>query len=266
MTKTLIMGIINTTPDSYYETSRALTTEKAIETALRMESEGASIIDIGGESTRPYAKAVSEQEELDRVIPVIKTLQGQLTIPISIDTIKPTVARAAIKAGASLLNDVSGFRTPDMVEVAKEFDGDICVMHMQGEPQTMQDSPYYEEGIVTHLMNWFEKKANFLVKEGIHPSRIILDPGIGFGKTVADNLKILHNLPKFRRLGFRLLLGISRKSFMKKILNKPFEELLPSTLAINGLAIMAGVDILRVHDVKEHVDVVKVLEAYKAEE
>ncbi|MFT3832650.1 MAG: dihydropteroate synthase [Micropruina sp.] len=250
------MGILNITTDSFYSESRYPVLEKAIKAALLLEAHGADILDIGGESTRPGALPVSEEEELQRVIPVIQFLKGTIAIPISIDTIKPTVAAAAIKAGAALINDVSGFDNPDMIAVALENPVDICVVHMQGTPQTMQLNPHYAAGIIPDLLEWFERKSERLLKSGIQPDRIILDPGIGFGKTVAHNLEIIQNLPKLKRLGFRVLLGISRKSFLSKILNKTPSELLSGTLALNSLAIASDVDIIRVHDVKEHRDAV----------
>lgn len=253
------MGIINVTPDSFYENSRCITLDNAIASALKMKDDGADILDIGGESTRPGAPIVSEEEELKRVIPVIEAIAHTVDLPISIDTTKPGVARAAIKAGATFINDITGFENKEMLNLARDYDLDICIMHMQGTPQTMQNKPFYEEGIILHLLNWFKVKIDHLVRSGISPKRIILDPGIGFGKTVADNLEIVHNLPKLKQLGFAVLLGVSRKSFLSKILNKPTAELLSATLAINTIAIASQVDMIRVHDVKEHRDIVEVL-------
>lgn len=260
--KTKLMGILNTTPDSFHENSRALHLDQAIAKALQLQADGADILDIGGESTRPGSPEVSEQEELRRVIPVIKEMSKALTIPISIDTMKPAVARAAVEAGATLINDVSGFSHPEMIRLAQESGLDICVMHMQGTPQTMQKNPQYAEGIVPFLVQWFNEKIESLITQGIKPERIILDPGIGFGKTVADNLEIIHNLPLFRQLGFRVLLGTSRKSFLGKILNKQTHELLPATLATNAIAVLNKVDIIRVHDVKEHRDIIDFIDVF----
>lgn len=258
-TQTKIMGIINVTPDSFYDNSRYFTIDQAVASALKMKDDGADILDIGGESTRPGAPMISQEEELKRVIPVIEAIAHTVDLPISIDTTKPAVAKAAIKAGATFINDVTGFENKEMVNLACEYNLDICVMHMQGTPQTMQIKPFYEEGIVPYLLNWFKVKTDYLVRSGINPQRIFLDPGIGFGKTVADNLEIVHNLPKLKQLGFAVLLGASRKSFLSKILNKPTAELLSATLAINTIAITSQVDIIRVHDVKEHRDIVGVL-------
>jgi dihydropteroate synthase len=263
LNKTRLMGILNITPDSFFSDSRAPALEQAIERALQLQSEGADLLDIGGESSRPGAMPVSEEEELVRVIPVIERLKGHLSIPISIDTMKPKVAQAAIKAGATLINDISGFCHPDMIRLAKEAECDICVMHMQGNPLTMQHNPHYEGGIVAYLKQWFQEKIELLTTQGIKSEKIILDPGIGFGKTVADNLEIIHNLPGFKKLGFRLLLGVSRKSFLGKILDKPTNDLLPATLTANTLAVLHHVDMIRVHDVKEHRSMIDFLNAYQ---
>jgi len=265
MVKTQLMGILNVTPDSFYDGNKYLLIENAIKRGLLIAEEGADILDIGGESTRPGSAAVSVQEEQSRVIPVIKALKEKVKIPISIDTMKPEIAADALEAGATLLNDVSGFRNPEMREIAASADVDICVMHMLGEPKTMQQNPYYEEGIITVLLDWFDQQVNLLTKAGVKESRIIFDPGIGFGKTVAHNLEIIHNLPKLRAVGFPVLLGTSRKSFMSKILNLPAAELLPTTIAINTLAIQASVDIIRVHDVAEHRKVIDIMDALYAD-
>ncbi len=254
------MGIINATPDSCYAPSCCETLEKGVEAGLRMWREGADIIDIGGESTRPNAIPVPEEEELKRVVPVIQALKNLIPIPLSIDTMKHKVAEAALAAGASFINDVSGFSDPAMRRLAAASGVPICVMHMLGNPATMQNNPFYPEGIISHLISWFRSRIDCLLKDGVKEEQIILDPGIGFGKTVADNLKIVHNLPILKTLGFPVLLGASRKSFMSVILNKPREELLPATLFIHTQAMLAGVKIIRTHDVKDHRDVMKMLE------
>lgn len=262
MPKTKLMGILNATSDSFYPESRSLKIEEGIRKAMQIQEEGADILDIGGESSRPGSHPVEESEEFSRVIPLILALQGKLKIPISIDTRKPNIAKAAIEAGASLINDITGFSHPDMIQVAKETHRDICVMHMLGDPQTMQKNPKYLEGIVPYLLHWFKKKIEFLCNEGIKPEQIILDPGIGFGKTIADNLDIIHNLSLFKKLGFRLLLGVSRKSFLSKILNQQTQELLAPTLAANVIAMLNHVDIIRVHDIKEHRSVIDFIDVY----
>jgi dihydropteroate synthase len=263
MSKTKLMGIVNVTPDSFHEGSRAPEIEQAIAKALQLQADGADIVDIGGESTRPGSPSVSEAEELNRVIPIIRELKKVLSIPLSIDTKKPNVARAAVEAGASLINDVTGFTHPAMVQLAKETHLDICVMHMLGTPQTMQKNPHYENGVVPFLNQWFREKTNSLIDQGINPQRIILDPGIGFGKTVAHNLEIIHNLNEFKQLGFRILVGVSRKWFLGQIVKKPTHELLSATLAANTIAILNHVDVIRVHDVKEHRDLIDFIDAYQ---
>jgi dihydropteroate synthase len=260
MKKVQLMGILNVTPDSFYDQSRFFQSDSAIQRGLEICQEGADIIDIGGESTRPGADLISEEEELRRVIPVIKGLKTKVSIPISIDTLKPRVAKGAIEAGASWINDVGGMREPEMREVAVQHAVNVCVMHMEGTPKTMKVNPVYPDGIVDHLIRFFEAQIDLLVREGVQEKRIVIDPGIGFGKTIADNLEIIHNLPKLKTIGFPLLLGVSRKSFMSRLLNKSSNELLAATVAMNTAAILAGVDIIRVHDVQEHRDVINLLD------
>ncbi len=257
---TKLMGILNITPDSCYDQGRWFQPHLAIERGLQIYQEGADILDIGGESTRPGAIPVSEEEELHRVIPILKTLKGQIPIPISIDTMKPKVAEAAIQAGASFINDVSGFCHPSMRALAADTQVTICVMHMQGTPDTMQINPHYSGGIIPFLLEWFSQKIEQLTRAGIKESKIILDPGIGFGKTVADNVEIIHNLQQIKALGFPVLLGLSRKSFLGKIINKTtYAELLPVSLAINTLAILAKIDIIRIHDIAPHRDILNLM-------
>ncbi|EFB41157.1 MULTISPECIES: dihydropteroate synthase [Parachlamydia] len=262
MSKAKLMGILNVTPDSFFDGGRYKDTEKAIARGLQMEHDGADILDIGGESTRPGSLSVSEEEELARVVPVIQALRLQTKCVLSIDTMKPLIAAAAIEAGASLINDVGGFGIPLMREIAASFDVDVCVMHMQGEPRTMQQNPVYKEGVVPHLMHWFEYRVNELKKNGVKEERIILDPGIGFGKTVDDNLQIIQNLSLFKSMGFRVLLGASRKSFLSKIVNKSSADVLSETIAVNVIGLQQGVDIIRVHDVKEHRGVIDLMERF----
>lgn len=262
MKKSQLMGILNVTPDSFFEASRSQSHQKALSYAQRLYKEGADLIDIGGESTRPGALPVSEEEELLRVIPIIQELKKQLPIPLSIDTMKPHVALKAVQTGADWINDVSGFTNPKMRDVAKATKARLCIMHMQGSPRTMQNKPHYPKGVVEDVIRWLEKQANLLIRSGIDEKRIVIDPGIGFGKTVADNIQILQTLGRFKSLGFPLLLGVSRKSFMGKILNKTAEELLAATLVVNTLAIRDAVDFIRVHDVKEHRDAIDLMQQY----
>lgn len=254
-----IMGILNVTPDSAYDGGEYQTLEAAVKRAIQIEQEGGSWIDIGGESTRPGAHPVDIQEELRRVIPVIKKILEVTKLPISIDTKKAEVARKAIEAGATMINDVSGLSDPKMIEIAKETKVPVCVMHMQGTPETMQKNPLYPRGCVVELIDWFKNKIDCLMDAGIAQEQLILDPGIGFGKTVAHNFEILENLHRFKGIGFPLLLGHSRKSFLMHHLKKPRTHLLPASLAVASYAILQGVEILRVHDVESHHDVLEVL-------
>lgn len=256
------MGILNITPDSYYDGGKFNNIDSAILQGIKMFNEGADIIDIGAESTKPGAIPVSEKEELERILPVIRALKKEIPLPLSIDTLKPRVAEAALNEGISMLNDITGFSNPDMITLAVESQVPICVMHMQGTPKTMQNNPFYKEGVVPHLIDWFLNRTMQLLQTGIKKENIIIDPGIGFGKTVEDNLKILHNLQKFKSLNFSVLVGLSRKSFMSRILNKTAVEILPATLAMNSIAVLKKTDIIRVHDVLEHRQVVDVLNSY----
>lgn len=253
------MGILNVTPDSFYPQSCYYPLESAISRGHEIYTQGADILDIGGESTRPGSDSVDEQEELKRVIPVIKVLAKNLPIPISIDTTKPEVAAAAIEAGATLINDVNGFRDPAMRKVAAESGAELCLMHMQGTPKTMQQNPSYPEGVLFHLHDFFAQQIDLLMDAGVSKDKIIIDPGVGFGKTIADNLEIIDNLHKLKEMGFPLLLGVSRKSFLRKILNTSLPEMLAATLTVNMLGILQGVDIIRVHDIPEHRDMVAIL-------
>lgn len=259
MTKTQLMGILNVTPDSCYDQGQWFEHPLAIERGIQIAQEGADWIDVGGESTRPGAASVSEEEELRRVLPVIKVLKKEVSIPLSIDTIKAKVAEEALNAGASLINDVSGFRDPAMRIVAAASDVPICVMHMHETPPTMQNNPRYPKGIIPFLLNWFTHQIDLLLKAGVKEKNIILDPGIGFGKTVADNVQIVQNLQKIKALGFPVLIGLSRKSFLGKIINKTYPDLLPVTLSVTTLALLDHVDMIRVHDVKEHRDIMDLI-------
>lgn len=256
MKKPQLMGIVNATPDSFYDGGAY----DPIAQAFQLIEAGADLVDIGGESTRPGAEPVTEEEELKRVLPIVDAVSVYATV--SIDTMKPEVALKALEHGASLINDVSGFSNPAMIEVAASYQAKVCVMHMQGTPQTMQQNPHYPEGVTTALLRWFERKTEELQRLGIKEEAIILDPGIGFGKSVADNLKIIQNLPKLRGMGYRVLLGLSRKSFMQKLLNQPAEKVLYATLAMNTAGLLNGADIIRVHDVAEHRQTVDMLTHY----
>lgn len=258
--KTQLLGILNVTPDSCFDGGRYLGLEAALKRGIEIEKEGADWIDIGGESTRPGAKYVSEDEELERILPVIKELKNLVKIPISIDTYKPHVAKQALLAGANAINDITGLQDPEMLALAKEFAVPVCVMHMQGTPTTMQIAPSYPNGVIPELLSWFDRHIEHLLSKGIKASQIWVDPGIGFGKTADQNMEILRHLNDFKKLGFPLFLGLSRKSFMMHYIKRTREELLSATLAAACYAMQQDVDYLRVHDVGSHRDAITLLD------
>lgn len=259
--RTLIMGILNVTPDSFFDGGRYRLTDSAVRRAEEMLEEGADIIDIGGESTRPGSEPISLEEEMDRVIPVFEKLRG-FQIPLSIDTYKAKVAEEACKLGASVINDISGLQYDQRIlEVAKEYGTHLIIMHIKGTPRNMQDNPYYSD-VVQEVSSFLQSQAYLAEKSGFPGEKIILDPGIGFGKTLEHNILILRNIEKFKDLGFPLLVGHSRKSMIGRLLgDRPPEERLFGTLAISAYLILKKVNILRVHDVKANVELRKVLEA-----
>ncbi len=247
----LIMGILNVTPDSFYDGGKYSVPEKAVERAMEMCVEGADILDVGGESSRPGAKPVSGQEEMDRVCPVIERIAGRVSVPISIDTCKSVVAREALKAGAMIVNDISALRHDDeMGKVVSQYGAYIILMHMQGTPGTMQDNPEYVN-VVGEICEYLQKRAESALQSGIDGEKIIIDPGIGFGKTLTDNYRILKNLKCLKALGYPVLVGLSRKALIKGLYDTDADRL-PATIALNALSAFLGADILRVHDVKEH--------------
>ncbi len=254
-----IMGILNVTPDSFSDGGKFNRVDRAVEHAHRMVKEGADIIDIGGESSRPFSSPVSEEEELRRVIPVLEEL-SELKVPISIDTYKSKVAEEALKRGVSIVNDIFGLRREGMAEVIADYGAAVVIMHMKGEPKNMQMNPHYED-VIGEIMNFFRERVEFAVRKGIEEDRIILDPGIGFGKRVEDNLTIIKHLDAFRTLGFPLLIGVSRKSYMGKLFNLDVDERLETTIASNVVSVLNGASILRVHDVKENLRAVRMAEA-----
>jgi dihydropteroate synthase len=259
--KTLIMGIINVTPDSFSDGGHFLDSEKAIAQGLRLVDEGADIIDIGGESTRPGSESVSVDEELRRVIPVIEGLVDKVKIPISIDTCKSEVARKAIDSGASMINDISAARfDPKIVDVAKEYDVPLALMHMKGTPNNMQKNPTYES-VMGEIKEFLYERVGFAVTKGILKENILIDPGIGFGKTLEHNYEIIRNLGELKEMDMPILIGPSRKSFIGKTLDLPVEERLEGTLAAVTMCVMNGADMVRVHDVKEVVRAVKMTDA-----
>jgi dihydropteroate synthase len=247
----LLMGILNVTPDSFSDGGRYDLPELAVEQASLLQEQGASILDIGGESTRPGADPVTLDEELRRTIPVIQRLARELTVPISIDTTKAEVARQALDAGAQIVNDISGLTfDPQMLDVCREYDAGICLMHIQGTPQTMQLNPAYGN-VVQEVTEFLQQQVDRCLMAGILPERICVDPGIGFGKTADHNLELLRAVPKLQQAIQRpVLIGHSRKRFLSKILGRPVEERLAGTIGVSIALAAAGVDILRIHDVQ----------------
>lgn len=244
-----VMGIVNVTPDSFSDGGRHLNQQNAIDAALRMEDCGAAIVDIGGESTRPYSDPVATEDELRRVCPVLEGLQGRLKIPISIDTSKAAVARAAVELGAEIINDVTGLEgDPAMPQVAVETAAGVCVMHMRGTPQTMQDDPTYKD-VTNEIAEYLQRRADACLQAGIEPDRICLDPGIGFGKTHEHNLRLLRDMRRFSELGWPLLVGHSRKGFVANVLGDKQVDRDPGTLGVSLAMARCGVTVLRVHNV-----------------
>ena len=257
----LVMGIVNVTPDSFSDGGKFLNPDAAVAHALELVAQGAEILDIGGESTRPGAESVSEAEELRRVIPVIEQLATKTKVALSIDTMKPAVARAALAAGVSIVNDVAANRDDDaMWKIVAEFHAGYICMHAQGSPAMMQKNPAYTD-VVREVGEFFQERLEKLNAAGIFADQVVFDPGIGFGKTLEQNLQLLAGLKSFGRLQRPLLLGVSRKSFMEKVSGAKLNERLPASLACATLAIADGVQIIRTHDVAETVQAVRIAEA-----
>jgi len=261
--RTLVMGVLNVTPDSFSDGGQFFSPEVAIEHALAMELEGADLLDIGGESTRPDSTGISLQEELARVLPVLEGLRGRIKIPISIDTQKPEVAETAIQAGAEIINDISGLKhDPQIAAVAAKHRVPLILMHMRGEPKTMQRGPFARD-VMKDVMQGLRASLAKARKAGVKNSQIVLDPGIGFGKSFSQNYELLQKLPQLARLGFPLLVGTSRKGFLGATLAKngkpaPPEERLWGTAATVTASILGGAHIVRVHDVPEMVQIARV--------
>jgi dihydropteroate synthase len=257
----LIMGILNVTPDSFSDGGRHFDPQTAADAALKMEADGADIIDVGGESTRPYSRAVPVDEELRRVIPVLEKLRPRVKVPISIDTSKAAVAAAAIDAGAEIINDVTGLEgDPDMAALAVQRGVGVCVMHMRGTPQTMQDNPRYQD-VVAEIHDYLVARLQFCLNLGIQQQRICLDPGIGFGKTHEHNVTLVREVDRFLDIGCPLLVGHSRKGFIGHLLGDKQADRMAATLGVSLALAASGVDVLRVHDVRETVDAVKLFKA-----
>jgi dihydropteroate synthase len=265
LSRPLVMGILNVTPDSFSDSGQFASVEVAVEHALRMEHDGADIIDIGGESTRPGAKPVDEEKELERVLPVIKRLRDLTSIPISIDTYKAHVAEAALDAGADMVNDISGLRfDPKMAALVAERRVVVVIMHMQGSPREMQVDPHYDD-CVAELLEYFRQRIVFCVEQGIDKSKIIIDPGIGFGKRLNDNIDILNRFEEFTQLGVPTMVAASRKSFIGMIHDsgKEAHHRLGGSLSAAIVGVIKGGAIVRSHDVAETVEALKVLQAVR---
>lgn len=259
--KTLVMGIVNVTPDSFSGDGLGSDVEAAIAQGKRMVEEGADLLDIGGESTRPGSEPVSEEDELRRVLPVIEGLARQAEVPISIDTYKSSVARAGVTAGASIVNDISGLHhDPQMAKIAAEAGAAVIIMHIQGTPRDMQKDPKYAD-VIGEISDYLAEGIATAEAAGVTREQIVVDPGIGFGKTLEHNLEILRRLREFRALGCAVMVGTSRKSMIGRILDLPADQRVEGTAATVALAIAAGVDIVRVHDVKEMLRVARVADA-----
>ena len=267
--RTCVMGVVNVTPDSFSDGGRFLNPAAAVAQGLRLAVEGADIIDVGGESTRPFSEAVSAEEEIRRVVPVIAELAGRIRAPISIDTTKAAVARRALEAGAAMVNDIAALRfDPGLAGVAAEFGVPVILMHMRGEPRTMQVTPRYDD-LVGEIYSFLQEAAAAAERQGISRSRVIVDPGIGFGKTPEHNLQLIRRLPEFAGLDLPLLVGPSRKSFIRRLVKpegeKDVSPDLPAvetgTQAAVAASIFNGAHIVRVHDVANTVATVKVVDA-----
>ncbi len=263
LSRPVVMGVVNVTPDSFSDGGKFLERSQAVDHALQLIEEGAAILDIGGESTRPGAAAVPIEEELRRVVPVVEALGGRGAV-ISVDTSKPEVMRAAAAAGAGILNDVRALLTPGAMEAAVETDCAVCLMHMQGEPRTMQANPAYGD-VVTEVKAFLLDRAQSCRAAGIAPDRISIDPGFGFGKNLQHNAALLRGLDAFADTGYPLAVGLSRKSMLQKILGRPVGERLYGSLALAVMAAMKGARIVRAHDVAATVDALKTVSAIQNE-
>ena len=254
----LVMGILNITPDSFSDGGKYLDFSDALKRAHAMIEEGVDIIDIGGESTRPGSDPVSIDEELKRIIPIIEALKRDSDIAISVDTYKPEVMKEVIDMDVAMINDVYALTQPGAIDVIKKSEVGICLMHMQGTPKTMQINPTYKN-VVSEVQSFLKGRAEMLISEGIDQSRIILDPGFGFGKTFEHNIEMLKKLESFQSLKFPLLVGLSRKSFIRKILNGEHDDHLSGSISAAIFSVLKGAKILRVHDVKETLSALKII-------
>ncbi len=256
-----IMGVINVTPDSFSDGGKFDNLDTALAHARRLVEEGADILDVGGESTRPGSQAVPAEEEIRRTVPLIEAIREFAPdIPISIDTNKSEVMRAAVRAGATLINSVWALRLEDSLQVAASLDADVCLMHMQGDPETMQQEPHYDD-VVGEVCAFLEQRAEAAIQAGISPDRIILDPGFGFGKTLEHNLQLLKHLPVLKSLGYPLLVGLSRKRMIGTITGKPVDQRIHGSVSVAVMSAMLGADIIRVHDVDATRDAISMVSA-----
>lgn len=260
LTHPQIMGILNFTPDSFSDSGQFFNLDKALRQVEKMLNEGATIIDIGGESTRPNAEPVSLEQELERVVPLIEAVHQRFDCLISVDTFKPAVMQASAEAGADIINDIRALQEPNALETAARLKLPVCLMHMQGSPQTMQQQPHYED-VVEDVADFLNQRIFACLNHGIAPSHIILDVGFGFGKSVAHNYQLLKHLQTFAQSGYPVLAGLSRKSMIGHILNKPVEQRLIGSVAGALIAIQNGAKIIRVHDVGETRDMLKIWQA-----
>lgn len=256
------MGVLNITPDSFFDGGRFTTIDQAVERAYQMVEEGVDFIDIGGESTRPYAAPVSVEEEAARVLPIIECLAGKISVPLSVDTRHPSVMRQAIEAGVSIVNDVMALQLPGAIECVASAHATVCLMHMQNTPDTMQIAPQYQN-VVEEVYEFLERRVNACIEAGIARDNIWIDPGFGFGKTLAHNLALLGRLSFFRSLGCQILVGLSRKSVFKMLLDLPVDQRLSASLGGAVLAALQGATIIRTHDVRATREVLAVVEAVK---
>lgn len=254
------MGVINTTPDSFSDGGKFSTTEKALKHALQLIEDGVDILDVGGESTRPGAECVSLEQELKRTIPLIRLIREVSDIPISIDTDKPGVMQQAVAAGATIINSIRALRSDNALETAAELGVPVCLMHMQGTPETMQINPVYVD-VVEEVLDFLKQRIDAAVNAGIDQNNIMIDPGFGFGKTLQHNLQLLKSLPRMKSLDMPLLVGMSRKRMIGAILDKPVDQRLYGSIAGAVIAAMLGADIVRVHDAPETLDAISIVNA-----
>lgn len=260
LTQPVVMGILNITPDSFSDGGKHMTLDMALRQTEQMLTDGAMIIDVGGESTRPGSAAVPAEQELERVVPVIKALRERFDCVISVDTNKATVMKAAVQVGADIINDISALQEDGALAAAVALQVPVCLMHMQGQPRTMQLAPYYEN-VVSEVIQFLLQRAQVCIEAGMDKSQLILDPGFGFGKTLAQNYQLLAAMPQFTATGYPVLAGMSRKSMIGQLLDVPVSERLSGSLACATIAALKGARIIRVHDVKETVQALQVVDA-----